>query len=265
MMTLLFIFIFGLAIGSFLNVLIDRLPKDESIQGRSHCDFCKKTIAWYDLIPVVSFILLGGKCRNCKKALSWQYPLVELVTGILFIVTWLYLPNGVIPGLMVQNPSGFLIKIAYFGIVSMLIVIFFADSKYHIIPDQIQLVLFGFALIILPQHGLIINIFIDHVLACLLVAAPIYFLYWVTKGKGMGFGDVKLAFIIGLLMGIKSGFLVLYMAFILGALIGVTLMIFKKRGLKSKIAFGPFLVLSLFTFLLWQDRIFQFIKRLYGI
>lgn len=254
-----------MAIGSFLNVLIDRLPNDQSIQGRSHCDYCHKTIAWFDLIPVVSYIVLGGRCRYCKEPLSVQYPLVEIATGILFIITWLFLPTGMILESLAQNPSGFLFKIAYLGIISMLIVIFVADAKYHIIPDQIQLVLFVLSLIILPQNGLIVNIFVDRVLACLLVAAPIYFLYWITKGKGMGFGDVKLAFIIGLLMGIKSGLIILYIAFTLGAIVGVVLMLFKKRGLKSKIAFGPFLVSGLIIVLFWQDVIFRLIKSIYRI
>lgn len=258
-------FLFGCAIGSFLNVLIDRLPRDESIQGRSHCEFCKKTVAWYDLIPVISFFLLGGKCRYCHKKLSFQYPFVEALTGILFVVTWYYIPSGLTPEILLQYPAGFIFKIAYFGIVSLLIVIFFADAKYHIIPDQIQLGLFVLSLIILPEQGMLLRIYIDHVFAAFLVMAPIYFLYFITKGKGMGFGDVKLAFIIGLMMGIRSGFIVLYIGFILGAVMGIILMILKKRGLKSHIAFGPFLVLGMMIMLLWGKYITALVSRMYGI
>lgn len=262
-MSILIIFVFGTAIGSFLNVLIDRLPRDESIQGRSYCEFCKRKISWYDLIPVISYIQLKGRCRYCRKKLSFQYPLVEILTGLLFILVWYYLPSGINLVSLINNPSGFLIKIAYLGIVAMLVVIFFADLKYHIIPDQIQLVLFILSLIVLPQHGLIINEFANHVLACILVASPIYFLYWVTKEKGMGFGDVKLAFTIGLLMGIEAGFLVLYMAFVAGAVVGVILMLIKKSNLKSKIAFGPFLASSLFVVMLWKEQIFKYILGFY--
>lgn len=284
-MIILFLFIFGCAIGSFLNVIIDRLPQEKSIGGRSQCDFCHKKIAWHDLIPVISFILLKGKCRYCQKKLSLQYPVVELITGTMFVLIFFVL--FVIPSKEgIQSINNILIGVfsldsrlrgndfvisnlyylfAYLGIVSCLIAIFFTDAKYHIIPDQLQVALFIFGIIVLPQHGLVLNLFIDRALGVVVVAAPIYFLYWITKGRGMGFGDVKLAFNIGLLLGIKSGLIALYIAFILGALVGLVLMLLQKRGLKSKIAFGPFLVLGILVMMLWKGPIYLLIQKIYGL
>src|SRR3972149_10542936 len=100
------IFVFGSSIGSFLNVLIDRLPKEESINGRSHCDYCKKKIAWYDLFPIISFFILGGKSRCCRKKLSWQYPAVEFVTGLVFVMVFKdgpYLSTSLIRSVLISG------------------------------------------------------------------------------------------------------------------------------------------------------------------
>ena len=117
---LIFIFLIGSSIGSFLNVLIDRLPKNESINGRSHCDYCKKKIAWYDLFPIISFFILGGKTRCCKKKMSWQYPLIETITGISFVLIFnQFLISNFNP------PAGgqILNLLAVWGLVSCLIVL----------------------------------------------------------------------------------------------------------------------------------------------
>lgn len=250
-MEYVFLFIFGLAIGSFLNVLIDRLPMEESIMGRSHCDYCKRKLGPYDLIPVLSFFALGGKCRYCKKKISWIYPLVELITGILFATTWFYIP--------VQNP---LVRIAYLGIVSCLIVIFFTDAKYQIIPDYMQIALFGFSLFAVGE-GITPLIFLKRAASSLLVMLPILFLYVMTKGRGMGFGDVKLSFIIGFFLGLRNGFVAMYIAFVSGALFGLMLIVLKRKRLKSKIAFGPFLVLGIILMVFFGSNIMTIINKMY--
>jgi len=256
----IFLFIFGLAIGSFLNVLIDRLPNGEKITGRSKCDHCHKQLAWYDLIPIVSFIMIGGQCRYCRKKLSIYYPFTELITGFLFVLVAQLIGFSSIPLLFI-----------YFGIISCLIVIFFADFKYQIIPDSIQLTLlaiilffhlfFEFAIRSLGSETEIT----DFILAGVGTMLPILFLWWITKGRGMGFGDVKLAFNIGFLLGLKTGLLSLYMSFIFGAVIGLLLMIIKKKHLTSKIAFGPFLVLGIITMIFFQKEILTVINKIYGI
>ena len=246
--------------------MIDRLVEEQSIMGRSHCDFCNHKLGVIDLIPVLSFFLLGRKCRFCKKMISLYYPIVEFVTGVMFVIIWIYLPQSLLgEGLRKVPTAIYLIKFIYLGIISALIVIFFADLKYHIIPDQIQIFLFVVSLFLIPLYGPILQVFIDRVIAALLVMGPIYFLYSVTKGKGMGFGDVKLAFIIGFMFGIKAGLLVLYFAFISGAIMGVILMLLQKKGLKSKIAFGPFMVIGILVILFWRDWIFELVKKIYGV
>ena len=235
----LILFLYGLVIGSFLNVLIDRLPKSQPITGRSHCDHCKKQLRSIDLIPVVSFLALGRKSHCCKKPLSWFYPFVELLTGISFVI---------IGG-----------DILMFGIISALIVIFFADYKYHIIPDEATIALFIFSTFTLLSVG---NKF-DHLLGGLVLLLGMYGLYWITKGKGLGFGDVKLAFVIGWLLGLKSGFLAIYLAFILGGIVSAIFLLIKQRKMKSKIAFGPFLVIGITIMLFFEREVFGVVNRIF--
>ena len=247
-------------------MLIDRLPNNESIMGRSHCDYCRKKIKWYDLVPIVSYFLLSGKCRYCKKPLSWTYPLVEFITGVMFVFVWHSLPySSLAKGLQQLPETEFLIRFVYLAIVSSMIVIFFSDAKYHIISDQMQITLFALSLFLIPLQGFIPQVFLMRVIGALFIMSIIYFLYFITKGKGMGFGDVKLAFTIGFLFGIKGGIAVLYIAFVTGAVFGLILMAFRRKNLKSKIAFGPFLVFGMIILLFWQDKVFNFINNLYGM
>lgn len=232
---LLYIFILGLSIGSFLNVLIDRLANDESILGRSYCDNCKKQIKSIDLIPIISFLLLKGKCRFCKKKINLRYPIVEFLTASLFLLDFIFLPIN-IP----------VIKIVELTLISALIVIFFTDLKYQIIPDQ-MLILIGFlAILMLFQNNF--NLFsIAHVFyESILVTLPIFLIYFFSKGKAMGFGDVKLSLVLGLFFGLWKGLTILYIAFVLGSIVALYLIIFKKKKIKSKIAFGPFIVIGTF-------------------
>lgn len=259
-----FFFIFGTIIGSFLNVLIDRLPNEESINGRSHCDFCKKTIAPYDLIPVLSFILLKGRCRYCKKKLSIQYPLIELLTGLIFVLIFnfqflIFNKNFEFQILNLMQLS------IFFAIASCFIVIFFADVKYQIIPDEVQISLFILVLFQKIIEGGTVMQFGSNLFASIVVASPILFLYLITKGKGMGFGDVKLSLIIGFLLGIKGGLSALYIAFIIGACVGICFLLLKKKKMKSKIAFGPFIVSGVVILILFQQQVFSLVQKIYGI
>lgn len=234
-----FVFIFGLLVGSFLNVLIYRLPKNINfIKGRSFCPKCKAKINWYDNIPLFSFILLGGKCRRCKSPISWRYPIVELVTGLLFFLSYL-------------NRLSILNYILFSG----LIVIFFIDLEHQIIPDEILLPLIVLFLIklffLLNTKYLILNTLSSAIGSFLFLLT----IYLVTKGKGMGFGDVKLAFLMGLVLGFPKIIVAFYLAFLTGAFIGVILILGRKAKLKQKIAFGPFLSFSTLIAILWGEKI----------
>src|SRR3989344_6728871 len=252
----LLIFMIGIAVGSFLNVLIDRLPQEETILGRSHCDHCKKDLKWNDLIPILSYVYLGAQCRYCGKKLSLFYPLVEVLTGAMFVFVVLIGVRDVRNLGRVSIGDAFLLLhtqtmmlLALLGIVSASIVIFFSDWKYQIIPDSIQISLFAFSFLFIISRGITPKIFLDQAVAAFVVMLPILLVFSLTKGKGMGFGDVKLAFSMGFLLGIFAGFIALYIGFISGAIVGVTLLILGKKKMKSEIAFGPFLILGMLTML----------------
>ncbi|MBI5126870.1 prepilin peptidase [Candidatus Roizmanbacteria bacterium] len=251
-MTTLFLFILGSAVGSFLNVLIDRLPHEESITGRSHCDYCKKKIAWYDLIPIISFFVLRGRARCCNKKLSIQYPSVELLTGIVFAVIFIEF------SIFNFQFSRLLIL---FGIASCLIVIFFSDLKYHLISDYILIALSIFSILYnfqsIPRLPFLIA-------SAIIVSGPIYIIYNLSKERAMGLGDVYLSAIMGFLLGWKYGYIALYIAFVTGAIFGIFLMILNKKKLKSKIAFGPFIVFGLLVMLFFGEKILSLITLLYS-
>jgi len=246
-----FLFLLGLAVGSFLNVLIDRLPKDESvIKGRSYCERCKKPLRWYDLIPLVSFLLLKGKCRYCRSPISWYYPVVELTTGLLFLAVIFFIGGFTI------NIITIITIIYYLTIISGLIVIFFTDLKYGIIPDKIVFssIIVSIAYLFINHQSLIINHFFAGIGAFLFF----FLLYLVTRGRGMGFGDVKLAFFLGLFLGWPKVVVAFYIAFLTGAVVGCILILWgKKKFSGGTIPFGPFLVLggiiSLFWALVWSN------------
>lgn len=227
-MTVVLYFLLGLCVGSFLNVLADRLPREENVLiGRSHCDFCKRTLRWFELIPVISYILQLGRCRRCHKKLSLQYPVVELVAGTGFV----------------------LLPYQYWLIFSSLLVIFIADLKYEIIPDSMVVVgVIGSAI-----TGL-------HLLPGLVSFAFIYLLWALTRGRGMGFGDVKFAGLMGLFLGYPNIVIAFYIAFLTGAVVGVILVLRGKKGWKSHIAFGPFLVAGTWLAFVWGSAIFNWWK-----
>jgi len=180
------VFIFGLIIGSFLNAVIYRLSeKDESVpKGRSYCPQCKHTLTWEDLIPLLSFFLLHGRCRYCKKRISWQYPLVEMFTGLVF--------------LSIFNFTYVTFETLYlFIIASLLIVLFVYDLKHYILPDKI---LFS-ALIVSGIWYVVSGIILSTLYAAFGAALFFFALFALSKGRAMGFGDVKLALFMGLFLG----------------------------------------------------------------
>ena len=254
------VFILGLFIGSFLNVLIDRLPRGEKITGRSYCESCKKTLTWKDLVPLLSFIYLKGKCRYCSARFSYQYPILEFMTGLMFVATYT-LTGGIfnfqfsIFNEIINHNSSIINLFYYLFIVSCLIVIFFADLRYGIIPDKILfpaiLVTSIFYLFSSPVAPVIFN----HLSSAIGTFLFFLFIYLITKAKGMGFGDVKLAFVIGLILGFPGTILALYIAFLTGGFVGFILILWKKVRLNLAVPFGPFLVVGTLISLFFADRI----------
>lgn len=244
-MVLFIIFFIGLCVGSFLNVLIDRLPREESIiKKRSYCESCKHKLAWYDLIPLLSFVMLSGKCRYCGFPISFYYPTVELITGVLFVLTFFFLPGESI--------------LYYLFIVSSLITIFFIDLKYGIIPDKIVYpsIFLTFVFIALNTQYLILNTLLSAFGSFLFFL----FLWAITRGRGMGFGDVKYTFLMGLILGFPNIVVGLYVAFLTGAIVSLILVLWGKKKLKgSTIPFGPFLVFGTIVALFWGDILMRMV------
>lgn len=247
------IFLIGLCIGSFLNVIIYRLPRGLGfVKGRSFCPHCKKKIRWFDNVPLISFVLLKGRCRFCHSPISWQYPVVELVTGVLFVL-------GSSPFLRNLVDLSFL-RVLDIGLTlalfSALIVIFFIDLEHQIIPDEIVfpiviLFIFRFVFSCLSTDYCLLTTIYSAFGASLFLFA----IYLVTKGKGMGFGDVKLAFLMGLVLGYPKIIVAFYLAFLTGAFVGIILILGRKARFGQKIAFGPFLALSTIIAFLWGEKI----------
>lgn len=255
----LFVFIFGLFVGSFLNVLVDRIPKGESpIKSRSHCDKCKKTLKWYDLIPLLSFVFLKGKCRYCRTSLSLYYPMVELTTGVLFVATIFFLGGITVSVITIIN---IITVIYYLFLMSSFIVIFFADLKYGIIPDKIIFpsILVSFLYLAIIHNSLFLIHFLSGLIACLFFL----FLFLVTRGRGMGLGDVKFSFLMGLILGFPNIIVSLYVAFLTGAIVGCILILWrKKRIFGTAIPFGPFLTIGSLTAIFFGERLLQNFYRL---
>lgn len=250
-LTSIFIFILGLSVGSFLSVFIPRLKSSRKgiILGRSACPACKTKLKIFDLIPVLSFLLLKGKCRHCNRQISIFYPLIELSCGILFLLTATNLFHP-----FLENPSflniNFLVLILFLLYITALIFIFFYDLLYLEISDTIliPIIVIAFFASFIPHP------YIPNTVTALLGAAIPLSLFTVqillSKGKWLGGGDLRIGAFVGLILGIKQVILALVLTYIIGAIIAIFLLVTKKAQRDTPIPFGPFLVsgtiLSLF-------------------
>jgi len=246
------IFLTGLIIGSFLNCLIYRLETNKNfVSGRSFCPLCSHKLSFFDLIPIISFLFLKGRCRYCGKKISWQYPLVEIATGLLFLL--------IFKQFQIFN----LLNLFYYWLItSFLIIIFVYDLKHYLIPDKVIYPAIAIALIFnfLP-HQIFegganqFPVFKNLILGALASAGFFFLIWFFSKGKAMGFGDVKLVFFMGLFLGFPKILAALFFSFIIGAIIGMILLVLKKKTLKSEVPFGPFLVIGTFISLFFGDKI----------
>jgi prepilin signal peptidase PulO-like enzyme (type II secretory pathway) len=246
-----FVFILGLCIGSFLNCFIYRMEQEKSLNGRSFCPHCKHTLSWQDLFPVFSFLFLKGKCRYCKAKISWQYPAVEILTALIF--------------LLILNKFSiyqFLNLIFFFYIASSLIIIFVYDLRHYLIPDK---VLFPAIVITLIYDLTNFQQIWNDLLAAVIAAGFFLLIFLMSKGRAMGFGDVKLAILMGLLLGLPNILAALFLAFLFGAIIGIILMLIHKKGLKSEIPFGPFLIAGTFAAIFLGNQIVQWYSAFFKI
>ena len=247
-----FIFVGGLCFGSFLNVLIDRLPQERALTGRSRSDCCQKTLGVLDLIPVLSFILSRGRCRHCGAEISFYYPTVELMTGLVTLIVFWSLP----PWFQAMYHLLFFYS---------LIVFFFIDLKYGLVP--VSIFLFDLILIILyltlsyfgkdlTSYSLILNS-----LSAMAGSLFILFLIALTRGRGMGFGDVLLVFVFSLFLGFPKSLVMIFLSFIIGGLFSIFLLIFGFKKVGQAIPFGPFLVLANWLSFYYGNYLLDFYLR----
>lgn len=234
----LIVFIFGLILGSFLNVVIWRMHAGESVlTGHSHCPKCRHKLGPVELIPVLSFLIQKGKCRHCGKSISWQYPLVELSTAILFLIA--YLPHD----LRLTTYSFFLLAREWF-IISAMIVIFVYDLKYYLILDKVIYSVATVVVITLPLiYGGEITWggIIGPIIAGILGGGFFLLQYVISKGKWIGGGDIKMGALMGLILGIGGLGVALFFAYVVGAVVGLILVAGKIKTMKSQVPFGTFL------------------------
>ncbi len=251
---LILIFIFGLCIGSFLNCFIWRLHEKKKVTGRSMCTKCKQQIAWFDNIPVISFLNLRGKCRNCKKSISWQYPAVELVTAILFTLSFFL-------NYQIQLDNIILIFRDFF-LISVMIIIFIYDLRWYLILDIVSLPACAVILIL----NLVLGYEWQNLLLSGIIGGGFFLIQFViSKGKWIGGGDIRLGLLMGLSLGWPNILVALFIAYILGSVIGVGLIIAKKKQLSSQVPFGVFLSIATIITLFWGREIIDWYLGIIGL
>lgn len=247
---IIYMFVIGTIMGSFFNVIGHRLSKNESaIKPRSHCEFCGHILAWYELIPIISFLIQGGKCRKCRAKLSWWYPLIEIITGLFFMSCYLY--------------YGFTYDLLLALIISsVLIITCISDFNYLVILDEVLVVssLAALVVIFLKEgfNGLIISL-----LSGLLM---FFFMLMVKivgdkafKRESLGGGDIKLSLFIGLVLGYKLSFINLVLASFLALPVAFYYLVKLKD---REVPFGPFLIISTFIIYIFSTQILEFIDLL---
>lgn len=232
------IFLFGIVIGSFLNVCILRIPKHETIvTERSHCMSCGYQLSWYDMVPVFSWLCLGGKCRKCKSKISPQYPIVEATNGILYVLIFLV--------------QGFnLASILYCLMTSALVVLSVIDWRTYEIPIgiNIYILILGVLMTAVDYHN-----WLSHLIGFLCVSVFLYLLFLVSGGRAIGGGDIKLMAAAGLLIGWKC----IILAFLIGCIVGSIIHIIRMKvsNVDHVLAMGPYLAIGIFIATLWGNQL----------
>lgn len=275
--------VFGLFVGSFLNVIIYRLKSGESIAyKRSHCRHCGKILAWYELVPVVSFLIQGGRCRACSKRISLQYPAVEIVTALLFLQIFNFQfsmfggSQAILNEFSIFNFQLIFSSLFLAFILSGLLVIFIYDLKHYLISDKILFPLIAATLVYRFLGLFNLNLFgtwkfeavhyeafLNPALAAVFAASFFLALFVVSRGFWMGFGDVKLAFFMGLFLGYPNIIVALFLAFLSGAIIGLSAIVLGKKTLKSQIPFAPFLIAGILAVFFWGGAITDWYLHLF--
>lgn len=261
-----FLFAFGAALGSFINVVIYRTIKGQSwVKGFSKCDHCGKHLRWYDNIPLLSFLFLRGKSRDCGQPLSFIHPVIEATTGLL-LVSWYWLGQSYF---QLDGAFAYLQPAFWLAVGLLLLMIVIADYLYMIIPDGLVAVLLGLTLLYRLSLVMVGVMPLSELIASVIVTAVIFSffagLWLMTGGRGMGLGDVKLVLPLGLLLGWPQAVLGIFLAFILGAIISLLLLAVHKKRFGQTIPFGPFLVLGAVIALVAGNELIGWYLALMGL
>ncbi|RJX19938.1 MAG: prepilin peptidase [Desulforudis sp.] len=244
----LLVFVLGASIGSFLNVCIYRIPAGESIVSPpSHCFACGEKLGLVDLIPILSYFHLRGKCRRCGEPFSWQYPLVEFATGFLFVLVFLRFT------ITWETLAGWVF-------LSILVAVTVIDIHHRIIPDKIVIagLVLGLPLVALQSWESLMWGVVAFFAAGLFMLAIMV----ISRG-GMGMGDIKLAALMGLYLGLMNVAVALFLAFLVGGVVGIALLVTRIKGRKDAVPFGPYLALGGFAALLWGNQIVNWYMSLW--
>ena len=266
-MILLIIFILGLIFGSFVSAVTYRFPKGISfISGRSFCPNCKHNISWYDNIPLFSFLLLRGRCRYCGKKISWRYPLLELITGLGFVLIYLSYLSCLGQGPTLSSNffcsqagrMGFFTLPYWFFTFILLLVVFVIDFEHKVVFDSLVFILFIFFLatsLFFSDSTLYLDL-----LVAFSISLFFLFLHLFTSGRGMGLGDVKLALPLGFYLGFPLSLVWLFLSFLTGAAAGIILILLGRAKFGKPIPFGPFMIFSFWVVLFLGERIIFFLR-----
>lgn len=271
------VFILGLSVGSFVNAYEYRIREKKSIHGRSFCPHCKHQLAWYDLFPLFSFALLGGKCRYCGKKISWQYPIVELLTGVGFVgvfAKYFWIPVGVYPELV--EWTGMTVR-SMIGLLLLLFIVFVAvlvglhDYKTtYILSKWVYLGALAAVILAVVNYQDVFSwqplftYFSPFLLSAFIPGLLFYSLYFFSKGRWMGEGEYELAILIGLTLGFPLVLPAYYFAFITGSVVGLLLVYAaRKKQMDSAIPFGPFLMSGLVFSLIFGQQIVNLYARIF--
>jgi leader peptidase (prepilin peptidase)/N-methyltransferase len=258
-------FIFGTILGSFLNVVILRLPKDQSLTGRSQCPDCSNTLGFLDLFPVLSFLFLKGKCRHCHKKISPRYFIIELVTGLLFALSFWYLHP--------TDSVGILQLFRWWFFEAVLITVFVIDLEHYLILDKIVfpgvaiLLIMNLALGQMLGHSIFYlhSYFVSGLIGAAALTILFFATWYFSEGRALGFGDVKLAIFLGLALGWPLVGIGLLLSVFLGALVGIGLLIFSNKNLKSRLPFGTFLSVGSILTLFYGEKLLTWYLALLGL
>jgi prepilin signal peptidase PulO-like enzyme (type II secretory pathway) len=257
------IFIFGLLIGSFLNCVIWRLHKEEKITGRSYCPQCRHQLTWYENIPVFSFLFLRGRCGHCGERISWQYPLIEIITGVLFLLSFIYNFQFLITNFQtifnyqftisnLLTPNFLFLILRDWFLISIMIVIFVIDLRWYLILDIITLP----ACLIIFITNILLGINWINLLISGIIGGSFFLLqFLISKGKWIGGGDIRLGLLMGLALGWPNVVIALILAYFIGSISGIFLILIGKKGWSSQIPMGIFLSTGTIIVLFWGEKI----------